>query len=147
MNSSKTVYIYSSSPGSSFISAALAWIFLGLRTWGILCELCKFLFMLNWGTRILQYLSHTPVLKHGIVPISILHRVFWCPILWLVMFISAAICGVCSYDLRYTAFMCIFREMGDPTKRKPYLPSEKQFLITRNGNIILTLSLISRHRI
>jgi len=23
-------------------------------------------------------------------------------------------------------------EMGDPTKRKPYLPSEKQFLITRN---------------
>jgi len=27
------------------------------------------------------------------------------------------------------------RESGEPSKRKSYLPSEKQFLITRNGKI------------
>ena len=25
------------------------------------------------------------------------------------------------------------RESGDPKKRKPYLPPDKQFLVTRNG--------------
>lgn len=28
------------------------------------------------------------------------------------------------------------RESGEPSKRKPYLPSEKQFLITRNGKVM-----------
>lgn len=28
------------------------------------------------------------------------------------------------------------RESGEPSKRKSYLPSEKQFLITRNGKIM-----------
>lgn len=31
--------------------------------------------------------------------------------------------------------LLLIRESGDPSKRKPYLPSDKQFLITRNGKI------------
>lgn len=33
-------------------------------------------------------------------------------------------------------FCTLIRESGEPSKRKPYLPSEKQFLITRNGKIM-----------
>lgn len=35
------------------------------------------------------------------------------------------------------------RESGEPSKRKPYLPAEKQFLITRNGKEGLHSSLLS----
>ena len=38
------------------------------------------------------------------------------------------------YQNRFFFFFAI-TEAGDPSKRKPYLPSEKQFLITRNGKV------------
>lgn len=34
----------------------------------------------------------------------------------------------------YVHFCPFNRESGEPNKRKSYLPPEKQFLITRNGN-------------
>jgi hypothetical protein len=29
--------------------------------------------------------------------------------------------------------LVLCRESGDPSKRKPYFPADKQFLVTRNG--------------
>ena len=34
-------------------------------------------------------------------------------------------------------FFFAIREAGDPSNRKPYLPSQKQFLITKNGKVEL----------
>lgn len=37
------------------------------------------------------------------------------------------------FSYTWIGFCCPVRESGEPSKRKPYLPPEKQYLITRNG--------------
>ena len=56
---------------------------------------------------------------------------------------AACMCESADVHLDVQRLILLFsyyvREMGDPNKRKPYLPAEKQYLITRNGIICFTI--------
>lgn len=53
---------------------------------------------------------------------------------------------ILAFSIYLTSFSCCVREMGDSTKRKPYVPAEKQYLITCNGNLCLTIALYCFYR-
>lgn len=43
-----------------------------------------------------------------------------------------------SFELGFL-FVDLVREAGEPSKRKSYLPADKQYLITRNGRLAIEL--------